>query len=118
MASRILGMGDVLTLIEQAQKSFDDGEAEALAAKLMSGNQFTLDDFLDQLTAIRRMGPIGNLLGMMPGMGQMKEAMSQIDDKDLDRTAAIIRSMTPAERDNPKVINGSRRLRIANGAGV
>src|SRR5690242_6856788 len=118
MASRILGMGDVLTLIEQAQKHFDEDEAEKMAAKLASGNQFTLEDFLNQLQAIRKMGPIGNLLGMMPGMGQMKEAISQIDDKDLDRTAAIIRSMTPAERDNPKMINGSRRLRIANGSGV
>jgi signal recognition particle subunit SRP54 len=68
--------------------------------------------------AIRRMGPIGNLLGMLPGMGQMKDAIAQVDDRDLDRTAAIIRSMTPAERDNPKIINGSRRLRIARGSGV
>src|SRR5919107_5037716 len=89
-----------------------------MAAKLAAGNQFTLEDFLGQLQAIRKMGPIGNLLGMMPGMGQMKEAISQIDDKDLDRTAAIIRSMTAAERENPKIINGSRRLRIANGSGV
>jgi signal recognition particle subunit SRP54 len=118
MASRILGMGDMLTLIEQAQKQFDDAEAEKMAAKLTSGANFTLEDFLDQLQAIRRMGPIGNLLGMLPGMGQMKDAISQIDDKDLDRTAAIIRSMTPAERANPKMINGSRRLRIANGSGV
>jgi signal recognition particle subunit SRP54 len=118
MASRILGMGDVLTLIEQAQKHFDEQEAEKMAAKLAAGNQFTLEDFLNQLQAIRKMGPIGNLLGMMPGMGQMKEAISQIDDRDLDRTAAIIRGMTPAERDNPKIINGSRRLRIANGSGV
>ena len=118
MASRILGMGDMLTLIEQAEKSFDEGEAEKMAAKLAAGNQFTLEDFLDQLMAIRKMGPIGNLLGMLPGMGQMKDAISQIDDKDLDRTAAIIRSMTPAERENPKMINGSRRLRIANGSGV
>jgi signal recognition particle subunit SRP54 len=118
MASRILGMGDVLTLIEQAQKHFDEDEAERMAAKLAAGNQFTLEDFLGQLQAIRKMGPIGNLLGMMPGMGQMKEAISQIDDKDLDRTAAIIRGMTPAERENPKMINGSRRLRIANGSGV
>jgi signal recognition particle subunit SRP54 len=118
MASRILGMGDMLTLIEHAQKSFDEGEAEAMAAKLAAGNQFTLEDFLDQLMAIRKMGPIGNLLGMLPGMGQMKDAISQIDDKDLDRTAAIIRSMTPLERDNPKMINGSRRLRIAKGSGV
>src|SRR5690242_1883520 len=118
MASRILGMGDMLTLIEQAQKSFDEDEAEKMAAKLAAGNQFTLEDFLEQLMAIRKMGPIGNILGMMPGMGQMKEAISQIDDKDLDRTAAIIRSMTPAERENPKIINGSRRLRIARGSGV
>jgi signal recognition particle subunit SRP54 len=118
MASRILGMGDMLTLIEQAEKSFDAGEAEKMAAKLASGNKFTLEDFLDQLMAIRKMGPIGNLLGMLPGMGQMKDAISQIDDKDLDRTAAIIRSMTAAERENPKMINGSRRLRIASGSGV
>jgi signal recognition particle subunit SRP54 len=119
MASRILGMGDMLTLIEQAQQHFDEAEAEKMAAKLSGGMQnFTLEDFLDQLMAIRRMGPIGNLLGMLPGMGQMKDAISQVDDKDLDRTAAIIRSMTPAERENPKMINGSRRLRIANGSGV
>src|SRR5881275_484700 len=118
MAGRILGMGDVLTLIEQAQRHFDEDEAEQMAAKLAAGNQFTLEDFLGQLQAIRKMGPIGNLLGMMPGMGQMKDAISQIDDKDLDRTSAIIRGMTPAERDNPKMINGSRRLRIANGSGV
>ena len=118
MASRILGMGDMLTLIEQAERTFDQDEAEKMAGKLVSGNKFTLEDFLGQLQAIRRMGPISNLLGMMPGMGQMKEAMSQVDDRDLDRTAAIIRGMTPAERENPKMINGSRRLRIANGSGV
>ncbi len=118
MASRILGMGDMLTLIEHAQKNFDEDEAQKMAAKLVAGNQFTLEDFLDQLMAIRRMGPIGNLLGMMPGMGQMKEAISQVDDRDLDRTAAIIRSMTADERANPKMINASRRLRIANGSGV
>ena len=118
MASRILGMGDVLTLIETAQKQFDEDEAEAMAAKLASGDGFTLEDFLEQLQAIRKMGPIGNLLGMLPGMGQMKDALAQVDDKDLDRTAAIIRSMTPTERDDPKIINGSRRLRIAKGSGV
>jgi signal recognition particle subunit SRP54 len=118
MASRILGMGDMLTLIEQAERTFDQAEAEQMAAKLGTANEFTLEDFLEQLQAIRRMGPISNLLGMLPGMGQMKEAMSQVDDRDLDRTAAIIRSMTPAERENPKMINGSRRLRIANGSGV
>ncbi|WP_375490328.1 signal recognition particle protein [uncultured Jatrophihabitans sp.] len=118
MASRILGMGDMLTLIEQAQQHFDEAEAQEMAAKLAAGNKFTLEDFLDQLQAIRKMGPIGNLLGMMPGMGQMKEAISQIDDRDLDRTAAIIRGMTPGEREEPKMINGSRRLRIAKGSGV
>ena len=118
MASRILGMGDMLTLIEHAQKNFDEAEAEKMAAKLAAGNQFTLEDFLEQLMAIRKMGPIGNLIGMLPGMGQVKEQLAQVDDKDLDRTAAIIRSMTPAERENPKIINGSRRLRIANGSGV
>ena len=118
MASRILGMGDMLTLIEQAEKTFDADEAEKMAAKLSSGTDFTLEDFLGQLQAIRRMGPIGNLLGMLPGAGQMKEALAQVDDKDLDRTAAIIRSMTPAERADPKIINGSRRLRIANGSGM
>jgi signal recognition particle subunit SRP54 len=118
MASRILGMGDMLTLIEQAQKHFDEDEAEKMAGKLASGNQFTLEDFLDQLQAIRKMGPIGNLLKMMPGAGQMKEALAQVDDKSIDRTAAIIYSMTPAERADPKMINGSRRLRIANGSGT
>jgi signal recognition particle subunit SRP54 len=118
MASRILGMGDMLTLIEQAEKQFDQAEAERMAAKLAGEGEFTLEDFLDQLQAIRRMGPIGNIIGMLPGMGQMKDAVSQLDDRDIDRTTAIIRSMTPAERANPKVINGSRRLRIANGAGV
>jgi signal recognition particle subunit SRP54 len=118
MASRILGMGDMLSLIEQAQRTFDDDEAEQMASKLASGNDFSLEDFLEQLQAIKRMGPITNLLGMLPGAGQMKDMISQVDDKDLDRTAAIIRSMTPAERVDPKMINGSRRLRIANGSGV
>jgi signal recognition particle subunit SRP54 len=118
MASRILGMGDMLTLIEQAQRTFDDSEAEEMAQKLTSGKDFSLEDFLQQLQAIKRMGPITNLLGMLPGAGQMKEMISQVDDKDLDRTAAIIRGMTPAERSDPKMINGSRRLRIANGSGV
>ena len=117
MASRILGMGDILTLIEQTQAAFDADEAEETARKLTEG-ELTLEDFLEQMMAVRRMGPIGNLLGMLPGMGQMKDAISQIDDRDLDRVAAIIRSMTPAEREDPKIINGSRRMRIANGSGV
>src|SRR3954464_5719986 len=117
MASRILGMGDVLTLIEQAEQAFEADDAERMASKLM-GDDFTLEDFLEQMMMIRKMGPIGNLLGMLPGMGQMKEAIANVDDRDLDRVAAIIRSMTPAERADPKVINGSRRLRIANGSGT
>ncbi|MBB5872214.1 signal recognition particle subunit SRP54 [Allocatelliglobosispora scoriae] len=118
MASRILGMGDVLTLIEQAEAAFDDQQKEKMTSKLLGGEQFTLEDFLEQLTAIRRMGPIANMLSMMPGMGQMKDQLAELDDKHFDRVAAIIRSMTPAERANSKLINGSRRLRIANGAGV
>ncbi|HEY2172555.1 MAG TPA: signal recognition particle protein [Mycobacteriales bacterium] len=118
MASRILGMGDVLTLIEQAEATFDAGEAERMAGKLTSGGDFTLEDFLEQMLAIRRMGPISNLLGMLPGMGQMKDQLESVDDRDLDRTAAIIRSMTPGERADPKMINGSRRSRIARGSGV
>ncbi|MEV7096460.1 signal recognition particle protein [Amycolatopsis sp. NPDC051045] len=117
MASRILGMGDVLTLIEQAEQAFDQNQAEKAAEKLSSG-QLTLEDFLEQMLAVRKMGPIGNLLGMLPGAGQMKDQLAQVDDKHLDKLQAIIRGMTPAERDNPKMINGSRRLRIANGSGV
>ncbi|MET8649810.1 MULTISPECIES: signal recognition particle protein [Nocardia] len=117
MASRILGMGDVLTLIEQAEQVYDAQAAEEAARKMGSG-ELTLEDFLDQMLAIRKMGPIGNLLGMLPGAGQMKDVLAQVDDKQLDRVQAIIRGMTPAERDNPKIINASRRLRIANGSGV
>jgi len=117
MASRILGMGDVLTLIEQAEQHFDAAQAEATAAKIGSG-ELTLEDFLEQMLAIRKMGPIGNLLGMLPGAGQMKDALASVDDKQLDRVQAIIRGMTRQERDDPKIINASRRLRIANGSGV
>ena len=118
MASRILGMGDVLTLIEQAEKTFEADEATRIAERMMGPGELTLEDFLEQMMMVRRMGPIGNLLGMLPGMGQIKDQISQIDDRDLDRIAAIIRSMTPAERQDPKIINGSRRLRIARGSGV
>ncbi|MGH3438150.1 MAG: signal recognition particle protein [Sciscionella sp.] len=117
MASRILGMGDVLTLIEQAEQAFDAEQAEAAAAKMGSG-ELTLDDFLQQMLAVRKMGPLGNLLGMLPGAGQMKDQLAQVDEKHLDRVQAIIRGMTPAERDDPKIINASRRLRIARGSGV
>lgn len=117
MASRILGMGDVLSLIEQAEQVFDARKAEEAAAKIGSG-ELTLEDFLEQMLAIRKMGPIGNLLGMLPGAGQMKDALAAVDDSHLDRLQAIIRGMTPAERADPKIINASRRLRIANGSGV
>ncbi|MCW2672779.1 MAG: ffh [Frankiales bacterium] len=118
MASRILGMGDVLTLIETAEKHFDQAEAEKAAAKLQSGEDFDLEDFLQQMQQLKKMGSLTSLLGMLPGMGQMKDALAQVDDKDLDRIAAIIRSMTPQERRDPKVLNGSRRVRIAKGSGT
>ncbi len=117
MASRILGMGDLLTLIEQAEQHFDQEQTAKAAAKISTGD-LTLEDFLEQMLAVRKMGPIGNILGMLPGAGQMKDALAQVDDKQLDRLQAIIRGMTPAERAEPKIINGSRRLRIANGSGV
>ena len=117
MASRILGMGDMLTLIEQAEQAFDAKQAEQAAAKIGSG-ELTLEDFLEQMQAVRRMGPISNLLGMLPGAGQMKDQLAQVDDKQLDRLQAIIHGMTPAERADPKIINASRRQRIARGSGV
>ncbi len=117
MASRILDLGDILTLIEQAQKNFDEGEAEKVAAKIQS-NSFTLQDFLEQLQQVRKMGSMKGLLGMMPGAGKMREQIDNFDEKEIDRTEAIIRSMTPAERDNTKLLNGSRRLRIAKGSGM
>jgi signal recognition particle subunit SRP54 len=119
MASRILGMGDLLTLIEQAESAFDQEQAADAASKMASG-ELSLEDFLEQMMAIRKMGPIGNILGMLPGAnaGQMKDALAQVDDRQLDKLQAIIRGMTPAERSDPKIINGSRRLRIANGSGV
>jgi len=118
MASRILDLGDILTLIEQAERAFDEQQAADMAEKLASAEGFTLEDFVDQLAMVRKLGPIGNLLGMLPGAAQNRELLSQISDKDLDRAAAIINSMTPQERKTPKILNGSRRLRIANGAGV
>ncbi len=118
MASRILGMGDVLTLIEQAEQAFDEDQKQKMTAKLMEGDSFTLEDFLEQMTALRRMGPLTNILGMLPGMGQMKDQLAELDDSHFDRVTAIIRSMTPRERTNPKILNGSRRARIARGSGV
>lgn len=117
MASRILGMGDMLTLIEQAEANLDQKKAEEAAHKLGSG-EMTLNDFLDQLMMVRKMGPIGNLLKMMPGGSQMSKMADMVDEKQLDRIQAIIRGMTPAERDDPKILNASRRKRIAAGSGV
>ncbi len=118
MASRILDLGDVLTLIEQAEKAFDAEQTASLAGRIASGEGFTLEDFVEQLSMVRKLGPIGNLLGMLPGAQKNKELLSQVNDKDLDRAEAIVRSMTPEERRNPKIINGSRRARIAGGSGV
>ncbi|MEU4919387.1 signal recognition particle protein [Streptomyces parvus] len=121
MASRILDMGDLLTLIEQAEKTFSQEEAAKMASKLQSskgGKDFTLDDFLAQMEQVRKMGSISKLLGMLPGMGQIKDQINNIDERDVDRTAAIIKSMTPKERAEPTIINGSRRARIAKGSGV
>ncbi|MDO5671215.1 MAG: signal recognition particle protein, partial [Corynebacterium sp.] len=117
MASRILGMGDILSLIEQAEQVLDQKKAEETAAKLGSG-ELTLEDFLDQMLMIRRMGPLGNILKMLPGGKQMNEMADMVDEKQLDRIQAIIRGMTPAEREDPKILNASRRKRIANGSGV
>jgi signal recognition particle subunit SRP54 len=117
MASRILGMGDVLTLIEQAEQHFEADQAEQMAARMMGG-EFTLEDFLQQMLMIRKMGPLQGILGMMPGAGKIKDALAGVDERDIDRTAAMIRSMTPEERQNPKIINASRRKRIAAGSGT
>ena len=118
MASRILDMGDVLTLIETAEKAFDADQAAAMAAKVSAGDDFTLEDFLSQMQAVRKMGSLSKLVGMLPGMGEMKAQLDQVDDRELDRASAIIQSMTPSERRDPKVLNASRRLRIANGSGM
>ena len=116
MAGRILGMGDMLTLIEQAEQAFEKDQAEEAAAKLMDG-EFTLDDFLEQMQALKKMGPLGNLMGMMPGMPKELKG-AEIGDDQLKPVEAIIRSMTPLERRKPEIINGSRRNRIALGSGT
>jgi signal recognition particle subunit SRP54 len=116
MASRILGMGDVLTLIEKAEEAFDD-EQKAKAERIVLEGQFTLEDFLEQMQQVKKMGPISNLIGMMPGLPkEVKKA--QIDDSELVKIEAIIHSMTTEERRNPTVVNGSRRTRIAKGSGT
>jgi signal recognition particle subunit SRP54 len=117
MASRILGMGDVMSLIEKSQEQFDEDQAADLERKIRK-QQFTLEDFLGQLKQVRRMGPLGNLMKMMPGMGKAMRGMGQVDDRELDRIEAIILSMTPYERAHPTEINGSRRKRIATGSGT
>jgi signal recognition particle subunit SRP54 len=117
MAQRILGMGDVMSLIEKAEREFDETDAIELERKLKR-NDFGLDDFLDQISAVRRMGPLTNLLGMIPGLGGAQLKDMKVDERELDRIQAIILSMTPAERHRPELIKGSRRLRIARGSGT
>jgi len=119
MAGRILDMGDMLTLIEQAEKTFDADQASRAAAKLSGqGGEFTLDDFLEQMQAVRKMGSLSKIMGMLPGMGQFRDQLENFDEREIDRIQAIIQSMTPAERHNPKSIDGSRRARISRGSGT
>jgi signal recognition particle subunit SRP54 len=118
LAGRILGMGDMLTLIERAQETFDQKQADRMAEKLRK-NAFTLEDFLDQMQQVKKMGPMGQVLEMIPGLGGLaREAQSQVDQGALARVEAIIRSMTPAERRDPSLLNASRRRRIARGSGT
>jgi signal recognition particle subunit SRP54 len=116
MAQRILGMGDVMSLIEKAQDSYDAEQAAELERKFRK-QEFGLDDFLDQMRQVRRMGPLQNLLGMIPGMGKELRG-ARVDEREFDRIQAIILSMTPQERRHPELINGSRRIRIAQGSGT
>jgi signal recognition particle subunit SRP54 len=116
LASRILGMGDMLTLIEKAEQVYEKDEAEAAAAKLLDG-KFTLDDFLEQLQQVRKMGPLQNLMGLMPGVPKELRD-TEVDENQVSKVEAIIRSMTRDERVEPNIIDGSRRLRIANGSGT
>ncbi len=119
MASRILGMGDVLTLVEQAARSADQEKAQQLAAKLTRGKGFSLEDFRDQLLQMQNLGGIASLMDKLPGMGQVPDAVkAQVGDRDMKRLVAIINSMTPAERRAPDIIRGSRKRRIAAGAGT
>ena len=118
MASRILDMGDMMTLIEQAEKAFDSEQAAKAAAKLSGqGGEFTLDDFLEQMQQVRKLGSMSKIMGMLPGMGQFRDQLENFDEREIDRIQAVIQSMTPAERANPKLIDGSRRARIAKGSG-
>ena len=117
MASRILGMGDVATLAEQAKKAFNTDSAERLEKKFESGEDFTLEDFLEQLEAMSKMGSMSKMLSMLPGAGAMKKQIDNFDESELVRTKSIVQSMTPIERRDPKVLNGARRARIALGSG-
>lgn len=117
MASRILDLGDILTLIEQAQEAFDEQEAIKVAEKFAT-DSFTLDDFLKQMQQLRGAGSIKKMMGMLPGAGKLKDQLENFDEREIIHTEAIIQSMTPAERSNPKLLNGSRRLRIAKGCGM
>jgi len=117
MAQRILGMGDVLTFIEKAERQFDEDQAKELERKIRK-SEFGLDDFLDQLRQIRKLGPLQNLLGMLPGLGGHQLSRMRVDEREFDRIQAIILSMTAEERRNPDVIKGSRRIRIARGSGT
>ncbi|MCA1782748.1 MAG: signal recognition particle protein [Dermatophilaceae bacterium] len=118
MASRILDMGDILTLIEQAERAFDREQADEMSRKFLAAEDFTFDDFLDQMAAVKKMGSLKSMLKMMPGMGQMAAQIDSFDEREFDRVEAMVRSMTPFERNHPKQINGSRRARIAKGSGV
>jgi signal recognition particle subunit SRP54 len=117
MASRILGMGDVATLAEQAKKAFSGESAAKMEEKFARGDDFTLEDFLEQIAAMSKMGSMGKILGMLPGAGAMKKQIENFDESEIVRTKAIVQSMTPTERRDPKVLNGSRRARIAAGSG-
>ena len=117
MASRILGMGDVATLAEQAKKAFSGEGAAKMEEKFARGDDFTLEDFLEQISAMSKMGSMGKILGMLPGAGAMKKQIENFDESEIIRTKAIVQSMTPTERRDPKVLNGSRRARIAAGSG-
>jgi signal recognition particle subunit SRP54 len=117
MAQRILGMGDVMSLIETAERQFDEDDARELERKLRR-NEFDLDDFLDQMRTVRKMGPLTNVLGMIPGLAGAQLKNMKVDERELDRIQAIILSMTPEERRRPELIKGSRRLRIARGSGT
>jgi signal recognition particle subunit SRP54 len=120
VASRILGMGDVLSLIDKVQENIDQKEAEKMQEKLLTGDDFTLEDFRDQMKQIRKLGPLENILKMMPGFGDLKNQLkdTKVDEGELNRVVAIIDSMTPPERRNHMLINGSRRRRIAKGSGT